>query len=76
VSPSQGTHFFQNLTACSIGYFTVNPEAGDGFVDWEWLARQPAAHETGYVRHLRFEQPIAITMNGRRNEGVILKPTV
>ena len=43
VTPSQGSHFFQNLAAGSIGYFTVNPDAGDGFVDWEWLAAQPAA---------------------------------
>ena len=54
VTPSQGSHFFQNLAAGSIGYFTVNPDAGDGFVDWEWLAAQPAAAETGFVRHLRF----------------------
>ena len=44
VTPSQGSHFFQNLTAFQVGYFTVNPEAGEGFVDWEWLAQQPAAH--------------------------------
>src|SRR5439155_12752227 len=46
VTPSQGSHFFQNLAAGKIGYFTVNPDAGDGFVDWEWLAAQPAAAET------------------------------
>ena len=40
VTPSQGSHFFQNLTAFQIGYFTVNPDAGEGFVDWEWLAEQ------------------------------------
>ena len=43
VTPSQGSHFFQNLTAFQIGYFTVNPDAGEGFVDWEWLNEQPAA---------------------------------
>lgn len=74
VAPSQGTHFFQNLTASSVGYFTVNPEAGDGFVDWEWLAAQPAIAETGDVRHLRVRDPIVVKMNGKRNEGVILKP--
>jgi CheY-like chemotaxis protein len=51
VTPSQGTHFFQNLTASNVGYFTVNPEVGEGFVDWDWLASQPAVRETTFVRH-------------------------
>jgi hypothetical protein len=74
VTPSQGTHFFQNLTSFNVGYFTVNPDAGDGFVDWDWLAAAPAVRETSYVRHLRFEQPVVIKMNGKLGEGVILKP--
>ncbi len=74
VSPSQGTHFFQNLSASSIGYFTVNPEVGEGFVDWEWLASRPAASETTFVRHLKFDVPIVVKMNGRQQSGVILKP--
>jgi len=74
VTPSQGTHFFQNLTSSNTGYFTVNPDAGDGAVDWEWLAAQPAAGEAGCVRHLRFEEPVVVKMDGRRNEGVLLKP--
>ena len=52
VTPSQGSHFFQNLTAFQIGYFTVNPDAGEGFIDWEWLDAQPAVEEHGCVRHL------------------------
>jgi CheY-like chemotaxis protein len=74
VTPSQGTHFFQNLTSCNVGYFTVNPEAGEGMVDWEWLASQPAAAERGFVRHLRLDAPLVVKMDGRRNEGLILKP--
>ena len=74
VTPSQGTHFFQNLVANNIGYFTVNPEAGGGAVDWEWLAAQPAVEETQFVRHLRLEQPAVVLMNGNRNQGVILRP--
>jgi hypothetical protein len=74
VSPSQGSHFFQNLTASNVGYFTVNPEAGEGTVDWAWLAAQPALVDTGYVRHLRFASPVVVKMNGRRRQGVILKP--
>ena len=73
VTPSQGTHFFQNLTSFNVGYFTVNPESGDGEVDWEWLAAQPALSSLAHVRHLRLEKPILVLMNGRDNEGVILK---
>lgn len=73
VTPSQGTHFFQNLSASSTGYFTVNPEVGEGFVDWDWLAAQPAA-ETGVVRHLQFDAPVVVTMNGRTQRGIIAKP--
>src|SRR5262249_57362416 len=55
VTPSQGTHFFQNLTSLNVGYFTVNPEAGDGFIDWSWLEAQPAALDAGFVRPLRLK---------------------
>jgi hypothetical protein len=74
VTPSQGSHFFQNLTAASTGYFTVNPESGDGALDWAWLAAQPAEEELEYARHVRIGAPLRITMNGRRNEGIVLKP--
>jgi CheY-like chemotaxis protein len=74
VAPSQGTHFFQNLVSQSVGYFTVNPEAGEGFIDWSWLAAQPAVAETASVRHLRFDEPVVVRMDGRRAAGVILKP--
>ncbi len=74
VAPSQGSHFFQNLTAFQIGYFTVNPDAGEGFVDWEWLKAQPAVHEHGCVRHLHFAAPAVVVMNGKTSRGMILKP--
>ncbi|MFY9844835.1 MAG: PEP/pyruvate-binding domain-containing protein [Terriglobales bacterium] len=74
VTPSQGSHFFQNLTAFQIGYFTVNPDAGEGSVDWEWLTKQSAAEEQGCVRHLQFEDPIRVVMNSRTSQGVIFKP--
>jgi len=74
VTPSQGTHFFQNLTSCNVGYFTVNPEAGEGFVNWDWLAAQPAVTESGCVRRLRLEQPAIVKMDGKNNRGVILIP--
>jgi hypothetical protein len=74
VIPSQGSHFFQNLTAFQIGYFTVNPDAGEGFVDWPWLAAQPAVEEHGCVRHLRFASPLVVLMNGKTSQGMIFKP--
>jgi hypothetical protein len=76
VTPSQGSHFFQNLAAGDIGYFTVNPDVGDGFVDWRWLASVPAASETPFVRHLALDQPTTVMINGRTHAGVITKPGV
>ncbi len=74
VTPSQGSHFFQNLTAFQIGYFTVNPDAGEGSVDWQWLTEQPSVEEQGCVRHLHFADPIRVVMNSRTSQGVIFKP--
>jgi CheY-like chemotaxis protein len=74
VTPSQGSHFFQNITARNIGYFTVNTETSDGFVDWDWLAALPAAAEGRFARHVRLESPLVVKMNGRRQQGVIIKP--
>ena len=74
VTPSQGSHFFQNLTSFQVGYFTVNPDAGEGSVDWQWLASQPAVEEQGCVRHLCFTEPLLVVMNGRTREGMIFKP--
>jgi hypothetical protein len=74
VTPSQGSHFFQNLTAFQIGYFTVNPDAGEGSIDWQWLTEQPAVGEQGCVRHLRFAEPIRVVMNSHTSQGVIFKP--
>jgi CheY-like chemotaxis protein len=74
VTPSQGSHFFQNLTAFQIGYFTVNPDAGEGSVDWDWLSGQTALGEDGCVRHLHFDDPIRVIMNSRTSQGVIFKP--
>jgi len=73
VTPSQGSHFFQNLTSFNIGYFTVNPEDGQDHLDWDWLDAQPAETDTAHVRHLRLAEPLLIKMNGRKGEGVILK---
>jgi CheY-like chemotaxis protein len=76
VIPSQGSHFFQNLMAFHVGYFTVNPDAGEGSVDWSWLGAQRAVEERGCVRHLRFDEPLLVVMNGKTREGMIFKPKV
>ena len=74
ITPSQGSHFFQNITASQIGYFTVNPQAGEGFINWEWLSAQPSTTELRYVRHIRCQSPIVVKMNGQKHSGIILKP--
>ncbi len=74
VTPSQGTHFFQNLASLGVSYLTVNAQAGEGFVDWDWLASQAEIDSKGVVRHLRFERPAVTIVNGRDRWGVILKP--
>jgi CheY-like chemotaxis protein len=74
VEPSQGSHFFQNLVSFDVGYFTVDSDGADGFLDWDWLSAQPAVSEAGAVRHLAFDEPLLVKVNGRQHEGVIFKP--
>lgn len=74
VTPSQGTHFYQNLASFSVGYFTVNANIGEGSVDWDWLKNQPEMESRGCVRHLRFTAPAVAIMNGHERSGMLLKP--
>lgn len=74
VDPSQGTHFFQNLTSFGVGYFTINDFINDGVYNQEFLNAQPAVEETKYLRHVRFEKPIVIKMDGKKKLGVVLIP--
>lgn len=74
VDPSQGTHFFQNLTSFGVGYFTVDAAAGNGVYRKDILDAMPAVEETEYVRHVRFPQPLKIMMDGKKQEGVVLFP--
>ncbi len=73
IEPSQGTHFFQNLTSFGTGYFTINPYIGDGYFDEAYLDAQPAVEETPFLRHIRFEKPLTIKINGKKNLGVVEK---
>lgn len=75
IEPSQGTHFFQNLTSFGVGYFSINPFLqNDGLFDEEYLNSQPAVYETAYLRHVRFSNPVTIKINGKKKIGVVLKP--
>lgn len=74
VDPSQGTHFFQNLTSFGVGYFTVNAYKNEGVYRKEMLDNMPAVEETEYVRHVRFGKPLQIMMDGMKQEGVVLLP--
>ena len=75
IDPSQGTHFFQNLTSFGVGYFTVDTNTeGGGFVNKEILDAMPAVEETPYVRHVRFAHPMRILMDGKKQEGAVLIP--
>lgn len=75
IDPSQGTHFFQNLTSFGVGYFTVDTNTGEGgFVNKDMLDAMPAVEETQYVRHVRFDRPLRILMDGKKQEGAVLHP--
>ncbi len=73
IDPSQGTHFFQNLTSFRVGYFTINPFLNDGYYDLDYLNKLPAIYEDEYIRHLKFEQPVIVEIDGKKNLGVIYK---
>ncbi|MEA4996327.1 MAG: PEP/pyruvate-binding domain-containing protein, partial [Petrimonas sp.] len=75
IEPSQGTHFFQNLTSFGVGYFTINSfSRQDGFFDEDFLNSQPAVYETDFIRHVCFDQPLPIKISGKKKIGVVLKP--
>lgn len=74
IDPSQGTHFFQNLTSFRVGYFTINPYRNDGYYDLDFLEKQEIVFEDEYIRHIRFKTPLIIKIDGKKNQGVIFKP--
>ncbi len=76
VEPSQGTHFFQNLTSFGVGYFTVDGDGGNGYIDTEWLDRCPSVYETDTLRIVEFDEPLMIAINGRKSRGIVVKPGV
>jgi CheY-like chemotaxis protein len=74
VTPSQGSHFFQNITSFRVGYFTIGQDAGENFIDWEWLLRQPAVEVGSYTRHLHCAKPFTVKIDGQNGRGVVIKP--
>ena len=74
IDPSQGTHFFQNLTSFRVGYFTINPFIKEGFYNVEFLNKLDVVFEDEYIRHVHFDKPLEIMVDGKKHKGVILKP--
>ena len=74
VDPSQGSHFFQNMTSLRIGYFTIPLNSANAFFDWPWLEAQPAVEETAFLKHVRLVLPLTVMIDGRKSQGIIVKP--
>lgn len=74
VEPSQGSHFFQNITSFQIGYFTVNVNGSGGLIDWDWLKSLPTVGHKDFTRHIRLRKPLTVRMNGHFHKGIIIKP--
>ena len=74
VDPSQGTHFFQNVTSFGVGYFTINAYMNDGVYKQDFLDSLPAVEETTFLRHIHFDNPIVVKMDGKKKVGVVLMP--
>ncbi len=73
IDPSQGTHFFQNLTSFKVGYLTINPFINDGFFDVDYLDKQEAVYEDTFLRHIQFKKALTIIIEGKTNKAVIFK---
>ena len=74
IEPSQGTHFFQNLTSFGVGYFTIDKSAKSGICDTDYLNSQPAVYESEFLRIVHFDEPLTIGINGRTGLGIVIKP--
>jgi CheY-like chemotaxis protein len=72
VEPSQGTHFFQNLTSLRVGYLNINPSIGEGNINMKLLDEQSAEEETNLVRHVRFQKPLITMIDGKSSKGVVV----
>jgi len=73
VDPSQGTHFFQNLTSFGVGYLTINPFLGDGILDYACLEEMKSVYESKFIRCVRFGKPLSVVIDGKNSRGVVIK---
>ncbi len=71
--PSQGSHFFHNITSLGIGYLTIRPEQ-KGVIDWDWLTQFPAENESTYIRHIRLTKAALLKIDGRSSQAALIKP--
>ncbi len=74
MDPSQGTHFFQNLTSFRVGYFTINTSINDGYFDINYLNSLPSIYEDNYLRHVKCQSSLTIKVDGKNNKAIIYKP--
>ncbi len=74
IDPSQGMHFFVNVTSTRRAYFTVSHKSKTDFIDWDWLTKQPQHCKTEHVIHVKLKDPVTIKVNGKKGKGVIIKP--
>ncbi len=74
VTPSQGSHFFQNLTSFKVGYFTINEMDEQGFIDWAWINEQNIFDNKEFTKHIRLDKSLLIKINGHKSKGIIIKP--
>ena len=70
VEPSQGSHFFHNMTSFEVSYLSVRQDGRPG-IDWDWLHRQEVVAETDHVRHVRLNRPLLVKVDGRNGLGGI-----
>ncbi|MGB8317759.1 MAG: PEP/pyruvate-binding domain-containing protein [Ignavibacteriaceae bacterium] len=76
VTPSQGSHFFHNLTSFMVGYFSIYPKHKKSWINWEWILKQDPVESKTYTKHIKFDNPITIKVNGQKNKGIITKPGI
>lgn len=76
VTPSQGSHFFHNLTSFMVGYFSVYPKHKKSWINWDWILKQDPVESKTYTRHIKFDNPLTIKVNGQKNKGIITKPGI
>ena len=74
IDPSQGTHFFQNLTSFRVGYLTINPYINDGYYDVDFLMQEESKFEDEYIKHVCFQKPCITMIDGKTNTGIVFKP--